>query len=64
MGEVKRGPAEIQQEIERVRQALVRDVSALESVVRDRLDWRRPIREKPLAAVGGAFALGFIIGLL
>ena len=64
MGETKRTTEEIQAEIERIRENLAHNVTALEVTVRDKLDWKRPIREKPLAFVGGALALGFIIGLI
>lgn len=64
MGEVKRTTAEIQAEIERIRASLQRDVTALELSVKDKLDWRRPIRERPVAWIGGAFAVGFVIALL
>jgi hypothetical protein len=64
MGEVKRSTEEIQAEIERVRESLSRDVSALELTVKQRLDWRRPIRERPLPYACGAFALGLVLGLL
>ena len=64
MGEVKRTTAEIQRDIERVRESLTRDVEALEATVRDKLDWRRPIRARPVQAVGAAFAVGFLLALL
>lgn len=64
MGEVKRTTEEIQAEIARVRESLQRDVSALQVTVRDKLDWRRPVRERPLAWVGGAFVVGFVLGAL
>jgi ElaB/YqjD/DUF883 family membrane-anchored ribosome-binding protein len=64
MGEVKRTTEEIQRDIERVRESLSRDVVALEATVRDKLDWRRPIREQPIQAVGAAFVVGFLVGLL
>ncbi len=64
MGEVKRTTEEIQAEIERVRESLQRDVSALELTVKDKLDWRKPIREQPLPWFFGALAVGFVIGLL
>ena len=64
MGEVKRTTAEIQEEIERIRTSLERNVSALELSVKQKLDWRRPIREKPVLFIGGAFALGFVIAVL
>jgi ElaB/YqjD/DUF883 family membrane-anchored ribosome-binding protein len=64
MGEMKRTTEEIQAEIARVRETLQRDVSALEVTVREKLDWRRPVRERPLVWVGGALAVGFVLGVL
>jgi hypothetical protein len=64
MGEVKRTTAEIQNDIERIRENLTRDVVALESTVRDKLDWRRPIREAPVKSVAMAFGLGFLLAML
>jgi ElaB/YqjD/DUF883 family membrane-anchored ribosome-binding protein len=64
MGEVKRSTEEIQRDIERIRDNLTRDVVAREVTVREKLDWRRPIREQPIQAVGAAFAVGFLLGIL
>jgi len=64
MGEVKRTTAEIQAEIERIRSNLQRDVSALELTVREKLDWRRPIRDKPVVYVGAALGVGLLLGML
>ncbi len=64
MGEVKRTSEEIQREIERVRQDLASKVGALEQTFRDQLDWRQQVRERPLLFVGGALALGFVLGLI
>jgi ElaB/YqjD/DUF883 family membrane-anchored ribosome-binding protein len=64
MGEVKRTSNEIRRELEQVRENLARDVSELEVTVREKLDWARPVRERPLAFVGGAFALGLVIGFI
>lgn len=64
MSEVKRTSDEIQRDIERVRDSLVRDVGALEATVRDKLDWRKPIRERPVQAVGAAFVVGLLIAML
>ncbi len=64
MGEVKRTTQEIEAEIERIRDSLTRDVTALEQTVRARLDWRRPIRERPLLCIGAAFGAGVLLGLL
>jgi hypothetical protein len=64
MGEVKRTTAEIEAEIDRVRASLMRDVSNLELTVRDKLDWSRPIRERPLLYLGAALGVGVVLGLL
>ena len=64
MGEVKRTTDDIRREIERVRENLARDVNELEVSVRETLDWRRPIRERPFTAVGAALAVGLVLGLL
>jgi hypothetical protein len=64
MGEVKRTTQEIEAEIARVRESLTRDVGALELSVRESLDWRRPIRARPLAWFGGAFGVGLVLGLV
>jgi ElaB/YqjD/DUF883 family membrane-anchored ribosome-binding protein len=65
MGEVKgRTSDEIRSEIERVRENLARDVTALEVSVREKLDWKRPIRERPMMSVGAALGAGMLLGLL
>ncbi len=64
MGEVKRTSHEIQAEIDRLRESLTRDVRSLEMSVRDKLDWRRPIREKPILCVGVALGVGVVLGLI
>jgi hypothetical protein len=64
MGEVKRTTDEIQREIERARENLARDVTALEVTFRQKLDLRHHIRERPLIFLGGALAAGFVIGLI
>ena len=50
--------------IERIRENLVDHVAALEISVKEKLDWRRPIRERPRVFLGGAILLGVAIGLL
>jgi hypothetical protein len=64
MGEMKRTTDEIQREISRIRDSLAENVHALEVTVRRTLDWRRPIRERPLQFVGGALVLGFVLGMI
>ncbi len=64
MGEIKkRTTAEIQREIELARQDLAITVQEMQLSVRDKLDWRRPIRKRPFVATGAALAVGFLIGL-
>ena len=65
MGEAgKRTSQEIQAEIERLRENLSAHVEALQATVRNKLDWRRPIRERPLVCLGAALAAGLVLGLL
>jgi hypothetical protein len=63
MGEQKRSTAEIQREIDLVRERLLADVNTLEVVIKERLDWRKPVRDRPVLFLGGAFVLGLILGL-
>jgi hypothetical protein len=58
-----RGVDEIQREIERVRTDLAQTMHALEESVQEKLDWRRPVRKRPLSFAIGAFAIGFAVGL-
>jgi ElaB/YqjD/DUF883 family membrane-anchored ribosome-binding protein len=64
MGEVKRTSEDIRRDIERVREDLARDATELEVTLRDKLDWSRPVRERPLAFAGAAFAIGLVLGLI
>jgi hypothetical protein len=64
MGEVKRTTQEIQREIERARENLARDVTALEVTFKEKLDLRHHVRQRPMIFLGGALAVGFVIGLI
>jgi hypothetical protein len=64
MAETRRTSQEIQAEIERLRENLSAHVEALQATVRDKLDWRRPIRARPVVCLGAAFAAGMLLGLL
>ena len=62
--EIKRTTEEIRREIERARERLANDVSALEVEVKQQLSFTTHVRNRPMAFVGGAFAVGFVIGIL
>ena len=53
---------ELERAIARTRIDLMADVDELQRAVRARVDWRRPIRLHPLAVVGAALAIGFLLG--
>ena len=59
--EIDRDADQIRAGIERARQEIELSVTDLRNEVARTLDARRLIREHPLAALGGAFALGFLI---
>jgi ElaB/YqjD/DUF883 family membrane-anchored ribosome-binding protein len=61
MGET---PDEIKQEVEEARNRLGRDLNDLEYQVRRTLDWRTQFNRHPMAFIGAAFGLAFVIGLL
>lgn len=48
--------------VERARAELESTLGELRGVVRERLDWRAWVRERPLVAVSVAAALGFGMG--
>jgi hypothetical protein len=54
-------PAAIRAGIERARQEIEQSVAELQQGVAETLDWRAVVRRHPGAAVGGAFAVGFLI---
>lgn len=57
-----RSPEEIRAEIARTRAELTQSVSALREEVAWRTDWREWVQRRPLACVGAAFFIGFLIG--
>lgn len=54
--------AEIERHIAQQRLQLMSDMSRLQTSVRQQLDWRRPVRRNPLPWLGGALAVGFLLG--
>jgi ElaB/YqjD/DUF883 family membrane-anchored ribosome-binding protein len=58
----QRSSEEIRAEIERTRAELSHSVSALREEVAWRTDWRAWVHRRPLACVGAAFFIGFLIG--
>ena len=58
----ERSAEELEREIGRVRQDLMEDVQALHTALRQKLDWRTPVRRRPLELCLGAFALGLWLG--
>ncbi len=63
MPESTRDPAAIRAGIERARQEIELSVADLRNEVTRSLDVRRMVRERPLVFLGGAFAVGFLLGL-
>lgn len=57
-GEIER----LQAEIEAARLRLASSMELLREEVRDKVDWKRYVRENPWKAVGVAFAVGFFFG--
>ena len=58
-----REPEEIRSEIERTREEIVQSLATLRTTVTEAADWKTYVRRRPLVAIGGAFAVGFLIGL-
>ncbi len=58
----QRDPAAIRAGIEQARQEIERSVAELRAGVTDKLDWRNFVRRQPGAVLGGAFALGLLLG--
>jgi len=58
-----RDPNEIRTEIERTREEIAQSLITLKSSVTEATDWKSYVRRQPLAFVGGAFAIGLLIGL-
>ena len=57
-------PASIERHIRETRGELERNVEELESRVKRAADWRRQVSNRPLSAVGVAFAGGLLASLL
>jgi len=58
----QRDPAAIRAGIEQARQEIERSVAELRADVTEKLDWRNFVRRHPGAVLGGAFALGLLLG--
>lgn len=58
-----RDPSEIRSEIERTREEIAQSLITLKSSVNDATDWKGYVRRQPWTFIGGAFALGLLIGL-
>jgi hypothetical protein len=54
-------PDEIRAEIEIAREQVVASARALRKEVSARVDWREWVRRNPLAWVGGAFVVGWLL---
>jgi ElaB/YqjD/DUF883 family membrane-anchored ribosome-binding protein len=54
--------AELRAEIERTRAELAQSVTVLREEVAWRTDWRQWVHRHPMACVGAAFFVGFLIG--
>jgi len=59
MGET---PDDIKKDIEQARERLGANLNQLEYRVKSTLDWRSHVDRNPLAFVGGAFGVAFLIG--
>jgi ElaB/YqjD/DUF883 family membrane-anchored ribosome-binding protein len=59
MGET---PDDIKKDIEEARERLGANLNQLEYRVKSTLDWRAHVDRNPLAFVGGAFGVAFLIG--
>ena len=55
---------EIETEIVDARNRLGRDLNALESRIRETIDWRAQFRRNPNVFVAAAFGVGLLIGFL
>ncbi|HSP81762.1 MAG TPA: DUF3618 domain-containing protein [Myxococcaceae bacterium] len=55
-------PEQLRAEIARTRAELVQSVTVLREEVAWRTDWRQWVQRRPLACVGAAFFLGFLLG--
>jgi len=55
---------EIRSEIERTRERLGQDLTALESRVKEETDWRVQVARRPWVFVGAAFGVSLAVGLM
>ena len=62
VGSERRDPQRIRAEIEQTRAEIAASMLALRDEVGRRMDWRSFVRRRPLAAVGAAFAVGYLLG--
>jgi ElaB/YqjD/DUF883 family membrane-anchored ribosome-binding protein len=58
-----RDPDVIRHDIERTREEIAESLATLRTSVTEAADWRTYVRRQPLAYIGGAFALGLLLGL-
>ena len=56
-----RDPAAIRAGIERARQEIEQSMSDLRANVNETLQWRTFVRRHPMAALGGALAVGLLL---
>lgn len=61
-GTSRRDPAAIRADLEASREQIAQSLLNLRVEIGRQLDWRRPIRLRPLEAVGIAFVLGYWLG--
>lgn len=54
--------AQAESNVERARERVESSLLALRDEVTRRTDWRRWVRRQPAAFLGGALALGFLLG--
>jgi len=54
--------ARAESDVERARERVSQSMMALRQEVARKIDWRSWVQQRPLLFVGGAFALGFLLG--
>ena len=54
--------ARAESDVEKARERVESSLLALRDEVARRTDWRRVVRRRPAAFLGGALALGFLLG--
>jgi hypothetical protein len=57
-------PYQIELDIEAEREQLGKNLEYLESRIKQATDWREVLGRNPMAALGAAFGVGFLISLL